>query len=150
MPQERWWDTGVSGPTSQNAYTPRHSYDKPSKRSRLRHAQKLEAIGTLAGGIAHDFNNILSAIIGYTDLTLCEVSPYTKAWRNLQEVLTAGKRAKELVRQILTFSRNSDQQRKPLHLHLVVKEALKLLRASLPTTITDLSGYCRGYGARAC
>ncbi|HEY7489693.1 MAG TPA: PAS domain S-box protein, partial [Candidatus Tectomicrobia bacterium] len=102
---------------------------------RLRHAQKMEAIGTLAGGIAHDFNNILSAILGYTELTLYELSQNAKAWRNMQEVLTAGKRAKELVQQILTFSRKSDQERKPLRLHLVVKEVLKLLRASLPTTI---------------
>ena len=72
---------------------------------------------------------------------------HTKAWRNLQEVLTAGKRAKELVRQILTFSRNSDQQRKPLHLHLVVKEALKLLRASLPTTITIYQDIAEDIGA---
>jgi PAS domain S-box-containing protein len=102
----------------------------------LRHTRKMEAIGTLAGGIAHDFNNILTAILGYTELTLNQVSQNTKAWRNLQGVLTAGKRATELVQQILTFSRKSDQERKPLHLHLVVKETLKLLRASLPTTIT--------------
>ena len=102
----------------------------------LRHAHKMEAIGTLAGGIAHDFNNILFAIVGYTELTLTRLSRNTEAWRNLQEVLTAGKRAKELVRQILIFSRNSDQVSEPVYLHLVVKEALKLLRASLPTTIT--------------
>ena len=103
---------------------------------RLRQAQKLEAIGTLAGGIAHDFNNILGAILGYTELTLHELAHHPKACRNLQEVLTAGKRAKELVQQILTFSRTTDQERKPLHLHVVVKEALKLVRASLPTTIS--------------
>lgn len=103
---------------------------------RLRHARKMEAIGTLAGGVAHDFNNILSAILGYTELTLHALPRNTKACSNLQRVLTAGKRAKELVQQILTFSRNSHQERKPLSLHLVVKEALKLLRASLPTTIT--------------
>jgi PAS domain S-box-containing protein len=102
---------------------------------RLRQAHKMEAIGTLAGGIAHDFNNILNAILGYTELTLYELSLTLKSRRNLQEVLTAGKRAKELVQQILTFSRKSDWERKPLNLHLVVKEVLKLLRASLPTTI---------------
>jgi PAS domain S-box-containing protein len=126
---------GVGTDITERLYT-QAQLRQAQQEEQMRHAQKLEAIGTLAGGIAHDFNNILSAIIGYTDLTLHACSPHTKAWRNLQEVLTAGKRAKELVWQILTFSRNSDQQRKPLHLHLVVKEALKLLRASLPTTIT--------------
>ena len=92
----------------------------------LRHAHKMEAIGTLAGGIAHDFNNILSAIVGYTDLTLNLLSHNTTPWRNLQEVLTAGKRAKELVRQILIFSRNSEQVRKPIHLHRLIKETLQL------------------------
>jgi PAS domain S-box-containing protein len=100
-----------------------------------RHVQKMEALGTLAGGIAHDFNNILAAILGYTELTLYDISPHSPAWQNLQEVLTAGKRAKDLVRQILTFSRRSEQERKPLRFHVVLKESLKLLRATLPTTI---------------
>jgi PAS domain S-box-containing protein len=100
-----------------------------------RHMQKMEALGTLAGGIAHDFNNILAAILGYTELTLYDIPPHSPAWQNLQEVLTAGKRAKDLVRQILTFSRKSEQERKPLRFHMVLKESLKLLRATLPTTI---------------
>jgi PAS domain S-box-containing protein len=100
-----------------------------------RHVQKMEALGTLAGGIAHDFNNILAAILGYTELTLYDIPPHSPTWQNLQEVLTAGKRAKDLVRQILTFSRDSEQERKPLRFHLVLKESLKLLRATLPTTI---------------
>jgi PAS domain S-box-containing protein len=112
----------------------------------LRHARKMEAIGTLAGGVAHDFNNILSAILGYTELTLCEISHNTKACSNLQRVLTAIQRAKELVLQILTFSRNSFQEHKPLSLHLVVKEALKLLRASLPTTITIIQDIAEDAG----
>jgi PAS domain S-box-containing protein len=108
---------------------------RAKQEEQLRHAHKMEAIGTLAGGIAHDFNNILTAILGYTDLTLHLLSQNTKAWSNLQRVLTAGKRAKQLVQQILTFSHSKDQEHKPLHLHLVIKEALKLLRASLPSTI---------------
>jgi PAS domain S-box-containing protein len=100
-----------------------------------RQAQKMEAIGVLAGGIAHDFNNILSAILGYTDLALREVSPSGPAAQYLQEVLTAGRRAQSLVLQILTFSRASEPERVPVQLRLIVKEALKLLRASLPTTI---------------
>jgi PAS domain S-box-containing protein len=102
----------------------------------LRHARKMEAIGTLAGGIAHDFNNILAAILGYTELSLYDLSLHNGARRHLQEVLTAAYRAKELVQQILTFSRKSEQEHKPLRPQLVVKEALQLLRASLPTTIT--------------
>ena len=109
---------------------------RAKQEAQLLHVHKMEAIGTLAGGIAHDFNNILTAILGYTELTLHDLSQTTKAWRNLQRVLTAGKRATQLVQQILTFSRNKDQERQPIHLHPVIKEALKLLRASLPSTIT--------------
>jgi PAS domain S-box-containing protein len=125
---------GVARDITERLYT-QAQLRQAQQEERLRHTQKLEAIGTLAGGIAHDFNNILTAILGYTELTLHELSSNVKAWRNLQEVLTAGKRAKELVQQILAFSRKSEQERKPIHLHLVVKEVLKLLRASLPTTI---------------
>ena len=100
-----------------------------------RQAQKMEAIGVLAGGIAHDFNNVLSAILGYTDLALHKVAPSGPVAKYLQEVLTAGRRAQSLVLQILTFSRASEPERLPVQLRLIVKEALKLLRASLPTTI---------------
>jgi len=102
---------------------------------KLRQAQKMEAIGTLAGGIAHDFNNILSAIIGYTELAEYEIPEGSKTRGKLKEVLKAGSRAKDLVKQILAFSRQGDQERKPLQISHIVKEALKLLRASLPTTI---------------
>lgn len=98
-------------------------------------AQKMEAIGTLAGGIAHDFNNILSGIIGYSELIKSEVSPDSIAGRDIVEVIDAGKRAATLVKQILTFSRKTESSKTPLHPHLIVKEALKLLRATLPTTI---------------
>ncbi len=101
----------------------------------LRQSQKMEAIGTLAGGIAHDFNNILGVILGFSELTLLEVAKGGSSWHNLQQVLTAGHRAKELVRQILTFSRKGDQERQPVQFHVVIQEAMKLLRASLPTTI---------------
>jgi len=102
---------------------------------KLRQAQKMEAIGTLAGGIAHDFNNILSAIIGYTELAEYEIPEGSKTREKLKEVLKAGLRAKDLVKQILAFSRQGDQERKPLQISHIVKESLKLLRASLPTTI---------------
>ena len=101
----------------------------------LQHSQKLNAIGKLAGGIAHDFNNILGAIIGYTELTLSKVLHEETLRRYLTEVLTAGSRAKELVQQILTFSRQSAGQKKPLHFQLVVQGVLKLIRATLPSTI---------------
>jgi signal transduction histidine kinase len=101
----------------------------------LRQAQKMEAIGTLAGGIAHDFNNILTAILGYTELALDDIRQDSAVWRYLQEVHKAGQRAKTLVQQILTFSRRTEQARKPVPLALLVEEALALLRPSLPSTI---------------
>jgi len=101
----------------------------------LRQAQKMEAIGTLAGGIAHDFNNILSAIFGYTELARLRLPANSKEGNFLAEVLAASNRAKKLVAQILTFSRRTEQERKPLDIHLVVQEALKLLRSSIPSTI---------------
>ena len=103
--------------------------------AQLQQAQKMEAIGTLAGGIAHDFNNILSAVIGYTEIALADMPEGTSQHRNLQEVLKAGSRARDLVKQILTFSRQSEQELKPLQINQIVRETLKLLRASLPTTI---------------
>ncbi|HBD06687.1 MAG TPA: hybrid sensor histidine kinase/response regulator, partial [Syntrophobacteraceae bacterium] len=86
-------------------------------------------------GIAHDFNNILSAIIGYSELAMTHVTPDTRLERNLGQVLKASMRAKELVQQILTLTRQSEQQFEPLELGPIVKEALRFLRASLPTTI---------------
>ncbi len=101
----------------------------------LQQAQKMEAIGTLAGGIAHDFNNILGAAMGYTELALNEVEDKSLPDQYLREVLHAGRRAKDLVKQILTFSRQTDQERTPVLVRLIVKEVVKLLRASLPSTI---------------
>jgi PAS domain S-box-containing protein len=103
--------------------------------AQLHQSQRMQSIGTLAGGIAHDFNNILSAIIGYTELTIDYLENGSLPYNNLQEVLEAGERAKGLINQILTFSRQSEQDLKPLQLKLIVKEALKLIRATLPSTI---------------
>ncbi len=103
--------------------------------AQLHQAQKMEAIGTLAGGIAHDFNNILMAMLGYAEMAKIDLMEGTPARGDMEEVLKAGRRAKDLVRQILAFSRQIDQERQPVQLHHVIKEALKLLRASLPTTI---------------
>ena len=101
----------------------------------LRHTQKMEAIGTLAGGIAHDFNNILGAILGYSELAMTQAKKEPRLISYLEEVLTAGHRAKELVKQILAFSRRSDQGREAVDLNVMVQEALRMLRATLPTTI---------------
>jgi len=101
----------------------------------LRQVQKMEAIGTLAGGIAHDFNNILTAIIGYTEMALAMPPEAGSARRHLDQVLRSGSRAADLVKQILAFGRQTEQERKPVAVAPIVEEALKLLRSSLPSTI---------------
>ncbi|MCB9480622.1 MAG: transporter substrate-binding domain-containing protein [Desulfobacteraceae bacterium] len=98
-------------------------------------AKKIESIGTLAGGIAHDFNNILSAIIGYTEISLDDVAKGSKIEKNLQQVHKAGQRAKDLVKQILTIARKSDEEIKPIPIKPIAKEALKFIRSSIPVTI---------------
>ncbi len=103
--------------------------------TQVRQSQKMEAIGTLAGGIAHDFNNILSAIMGYTEMALADPHLQEPLQGYLRQVYQAGERASALVKQILTFSRQSEGQRQPLRVGTIVKEVLKLLRASLPSTI---------------
>ena len=102
---------------------------------RLAQAQKLEAIGTLAGGMAHDFNNILSAVIGYAELSLPLTPKDSMLFTNLSHMLKAGLRARDLVQQILTFSRPEEQLMHPLRVGPIISEALKLLRATLPSTI---------------
>jgi PAS domain S-box-containing protein len=102
---------------------------------RLRRAQKMEAIGTLASGIAHDFNNVLAAIIGYGQMAASELAPDSQVRKDLEHILCAADRAEDLVHQILTFSRQVEEERRPVGLGLVVEEALKLLRPSLPATI---------------
>jgi hypothetical protein len=94
----------------------------------LQQVLKIQAIGTLAGGIAHDFNNILFPIVGYTELTMDEVSDDSVAHNNLKEILKAANRAKDLVKQILTFSRQSDQERKPVKVQNIIRETLKFIK----------------------
>jgi PAS domain S-box-containing protein len=103
--------------------------------AQLQQTQKMEAIGTLAGGIAHDFNNILGAILGYAQLAMIDISENNINEKYIEQILTATDRAKGLVRQILDFSRQSKPEKIPVDIGIVVKEALKLLRASLPANI---------------
>ncbi|MBF0273378.1 MAG: PAS domain S-box protein [Magnetococcales bacterium] len=101
----------------------------------LRQAQKMKAIGTLAGGIAHDFNNLLGIILGYTELVLDKIPATDQNHQDLQDVFLAGKRAKDLVAQLLTFSRMSEGERKTIQVVPILKETIQFMRASVPTTI---------------
>ncbi len=101
----------------------------------LQHSQKMEAIGTLAGGIAHDFNNILGGILGYTEISMRVAAGNEQLQRNFGRILDGCQRAKELVQNILTFSRKNEEETKPIEMRMILKEALKLLRASIPSTI---------------
>ncbi len=116
--------------------------ERDKMQAQLRQSQKIEAIGTLAGGIAHDFNNILSGILGYTELSLRKILPQYPVYNYLEEILQAGKRASGLVKQILTLSRQQELEKKPISISPIIKEAVALLRASVPTTVeihTDIS-----------
>lgn len=104
--------------------------------SQLRESQKMEALGTLAGGVAHDFNNIVAAILGNVELALDDVAEKSPARTSLQEIRKAGRRARDLVQQILAFSRRQDNTREPTCLRTVVAETHLILRATLPAEIT--------------
>jgi PAS domain S-box-containing protein len=103
----------------------------------VRQAQKLEAIGTMAGGIAHDFNNILAGIIGYAEIVLRDLDEEQapKICRNLRHILSAGERGRGLIDKILTFSRRTEGEQRPVNLEQVLEDALQLIRVSLPSTI---------------
>lgn len=124
------------GDTVSYVATLRDVSDQIKLESQLRHAQKMEAIGTLAGGIAHDFNNILAAILGYGELVQAQLPPETSTHADMDRVLAAANRAQSLVRQILTFGRRAEDVRQTVDFADVVDETLQLLRPSLPSTIT--------------
>ena len=109
--------------------------EKEELQDRLRQGEKMEAIGTLAGGIAHDFNNILAAIIGYAELAREDLADRNRLLADIDEILHGALRAGDLVKQILTFSRKGREELQPLKPAPVVREALRLMRASLPSTI---------------
>ena len=103
--------------------------------SQLQQVQKMESIGILAGGIAHDFNNMLGIIVSNTELAMDDVPEWNPARHNLEEIRTGSMRARDVVKQILAFSRQSQQEMKPVRISPIIKESLKLLRSSIPTTI---------------
>ncbi len=109
---------------------------KTELEQQVRRSQKLETIGTLAAGIAHDFNNILTPILGYTELAIGEANPESKLREDLSKVMEAAGRARDLVDRILLFSRQTEQERKSVDIPSLAKEALSLVRASIPSTIT--------------
>ncbi|MGD9686630.1 MAG: response regulator [Desulfobacter sp.] len=109
--------------------------ESKKKEIQLQQAQKMEAIGTLAGGIAHDFNNILSGIIGYAELAKMALGTNEKARKYIDQVMGGAWRAGKIISQILTFSRQTESEMRPLKLYLIVKEAVKFLRSSIPSTI---------------
>lgn len=121
--------------------------ERRSLEQQLRQSLKIQSIGTLAGGIAHDFNNILTAILGYTEMAKFESKQEPALHEDLSQVIKAGNRAKELVQQILVFSRQSETERISLQPGKVVKEAIKMLRPSLPSTIVISQSFCQPMGS---
>ncbi len=121
--------------------------EKKRLETKLRQAQKMEAIGTLAGGIAHDFNNILSAILGYSQLALLNSQGNDKVQKYIQQLAASGERAKSLVQQILAFSRQTKVEKIPVDIGLVFKEVLKLIRPITPSTIEITHNVVSNLGA---
>ncbi len=113
--------------------------EKYSLEKQLRYVQKMEAIGTLAGGVAHDFNNVLTPIMGYSEIIRLKLKTDKyedqSVFDSLAEILKAAKRAQSLVQQVLVFSRTAEKKAEPQYLHLIIKEVIKLVKATLPTTI---------------
>ena len=126
-----YFDGIIEDITLQNQVTE----ERQKLEEQLRQAQKMEAIGNLAGGIAHDFNNILGVIIGYSEMTMEKITQSDPNRSNMEKVMVACQRAREMVKHILAFSRKAGKERKSVYLSEIVNESIKLLRSALPTTI---------------
>lgn len=139
--EKRWTNDDIAllrtiGEILANAlFRERGERERLTLEARLRHAQRMEALGTLAGGIAHDFNNILGAILGYAEMLLGRLGRDSREWQHVQEVKKAGERARDIVDSILAFSRRTEQRHRPLRMRPLLEETAGLLRASLPATI---------------
>jgi len=131
--------TGFVGTVTDVTNLRRAEEERKKAEAQLRQVQKMESIGTLAGGIAHDFNNILTGIFGFVDLARLELPEGHSSHAWLERIGASSQRARELVRQILTFSRKQEGRRSPQRLHPVVLEALRLLRSTLPPNV-ELDG----------
>ncbi|MBU4316327.1 MAG: PAS domain S-box protein [Proteobacteria bacterium] len=135
----------IEGIVTDVSQAKRAGEEKVKLEADLKQAHKMEALGTLAGGIAHDFNNILAAIIGFSELAREDSPESSRVREEIEEVIRAGKRARDLVKHILAFSRKTEQNRFPVKIQPLVEESLNLLRASIPSTIEirqDLDPRC--------
>lgn len=126
---------GVSGVAWDVTARVRAEENARTLEQRLREAQKLEMMGTLAGGIAHDFNNILAPVMGYSELALMSMPANHAARADVEQIRNAARRARDLVQQILIFSRRSDQTKHPIQIHLVIEEALQLIHSAVPANV---------------
>ncbi len=124
----------------------RKKYEEEKKKlqEQIIQANKMEAIGTLAGGIAHDFNNILTAILGYAQMVNDSLAANSDEYKDIEQIINAGLRAKELVSQILAFSRSSKQEAQPIQANIIIEEALNLLRASILKRIEIRRKFAKG------
>lgn len=126
-------DTGAAGRGAVVVF--RDLSERKQMEAQLFQARKMESIGVLAGGIAHDFNNILTPVIMRTEMSLARLAPEDPVHRNLQQIRQAALRARQLVKQILDFSRRQPHEPQPLHLGGVIKEGVKFLRSALPAGV---------------
>ncbi|MFZ7126910.1 MAG: ATP-binding protein [Desulfobacterales bacterium] len=136
----------TSGRITHHVSVQRDMTQESELKRQLRQAQKMEAIGSLAGGIAHDFNNILVPIIGHAEIAVLDSRPGSQVQKSLREILKASARAKDLVGQILAFSRKSEIEFRPIRIDIVVREAVRLLRASIPPNIDIVKHISRDCG----